>query len=81
MSPEHKPGSIALFNPHLPPRLGDSCVFRKTTGDGAQQAIIREFRGETETLWKVHQHTPPLDSTLKKSDWPTAHRSVGNHFE
>src|SRR5258708_3588546 len=28
MSPEHKTGSIALLNPHLPPRLGDSCLCR-----------------------------------------------------
>lgn len=76
MSPEHKPGSIALFNPHLPPRAGESCAFRDKTVGG--HVIIREYRGQTETTWKVHQHNPPKDLTLKKSEWRFAHRTVGN---
>ena len=80
MSPEHKSGSIALVNPHLPPRIGDSCVFRNQADDGASHAIIRVLRGETETTWKVHQHLPPRDSTLKKADWPFCHKTIGNYF-
>jgi phage repressor protein C with HTH and peptisase S24 domain len=79
MSPEHKAGSIALVNPHLPPRVGDSCVFRSET-DGTHLALIKEYRGQTETHWKVRQHNPPKDFTLKKGDWQVVHRTVGNYF-
>lgn len=80
MSPEHKAGSIALINPHLPPRVGDSCAFRGRTDEGVDLCLIREYRGQTETHWKVHQHHPAKDSSLKKSDWPACHRTVGSYF-
>lgn len=80
MSPEHKEGSIALVNPHLPPRIGDSCIFRSHADDGTNMALIKEYRGQTEHAWKVRQHNPPKDFTLKKSDWQIVHRAVGNYF-
>jgi phage repressor protein C with HTH and peptisase S24 domain len=80
MSPEHKSGSIALVHPFLPPKVGDSCVFRNHADDGEVHAIIKQFRGETEVLWKVHQHNPPRDYTLKKSEWQICHKTVGNYF-
>ena len=80
MAPEHKSGSVALVNPHLPPRIGDSCVFRSgEQPDGTRRAMIKEYRGQTETHWKVHQHNPPKDFTIKKSDWQEVHRTVGNY--
>src|SRR5262249_21310005 len=30
MSPEARSGDIALINPHVPPRAGDTCVFRSS---------------------------------------------------
>ncbi|VIO73856.1 S24 family peptidase [Bradyrhizobium ivorense] len=78
MSPEHKPGSTALVNPHLPPRVGDTCVFRNETG-GTTVALIKEYRGQTDTLWRVRQHNPQKDFTLKKSEWKVAGRTVGNY--
>jgi phage repressor protein C with HTH and peptisase S24 domain len=80
MSPEHKAGSIALVNPHLPPRPGDSCVFRSHGEDGTSLALIKEYRGQSDTEWKVRQHNPQKDFKLKKSDWQVAHRAVGNYF-
>jgi phage repressor protein C with HTH and peptisase S24 domain len=80
MSPEHKAGSIALVNPHLPARVGDSCIFRSHADDGTNLAMIKEYRGQTETHWKVRQHNPPKDFQLKKSDWQVVHRTVGNYF-
>jgi phage repressor protein C with HTH and peptisase S24 domain len=80
MSPEHKAGSIALVNPHLPARVGDSCIFRSHADDGTNLAMIKEYRGQTETHWKVRQHTPPKDFQLKKSEWQIVHRTVGNYF-
>jgi phage repressor protein C with HTH and peptisase S24 domain len=79
MIPEHKPGSIALVNPHLPPRVGDSCIFRSHK-DGTTLAMIKEYRGQTEKHWKVRQHHPPKEFLLDKRDWQTVHRTVGNHF-
>jgi phage repressor protein C with HTH and peptisase S24 domain len=80
MAPEHKAGSIALVNPHLPPRVGDSCIFRSHADDGTNTAMIKEYRGQSETHWKVHQHNPPKDFTLKKSEWQVCHKTVGNYF-
>jgi phage repressor protein C with HTH and peptisase S24 domain len=79
MWPEHKSGSIALVNPHLPPRVGTSCIFRHRDDDGADHAVIRELRGETETAWKVRQHNPKKDFNLQKSEW-ICHRTVGSYF-
>lgn len=80
MSPEHKAGSIALVNPHLPARVGDSCIFRSHREDGTNLAMVKEYRGQTETHWKVRQHQPPKDFQLKKSEWQVVHRAVGNYF-
>ncbi|MGY3609901.1 MULTISPECIES: S24 family peptidase [unclassified Bradyrhizobium] len=80
MAPEHKHGSIALVNPHMPARVGDSCVFRSHLEDGTNLAMIKEYRGQTETHWKVRQHNPPKDFQLKKSEWQVVHRTVGNYF-
>lgn len=80
MSPEHKAGSIALVNPHLPARVGDSCIFRNRAEDGTSMAMIKEYRGQTETHWKVRQHTPPKDFQIKKSDWQVVHRTIGSYF-
>jgi phage repressor protein C with HTH and peptisase S24 domain len=79
MFPEHKAGSVALVNPHLPPRMGDSCIFRSHI-NGTDLAVIKEYRGQSETHWKVRQHNPPKEFTLKKSEWQICHRTVGNYF-
>lgn len=79
MSPAHKSGSTALVNPHLPPRIEDICVFRSHSEDGTTLALIKEYRGQTETHWKVRQYNPPKDFTLKKSEWQVCHRAVGNY--
>lgn len=80
MAPEHKSGSIALVNPHLPPRAGESCVFRRHDDDGTVYACIKELRRWTETSWHVRQHNPKRDFTLKRSEWQVCHVTVGNYF-
>lgn len=80
MSPEHKSGSTALVNPHLPPRMGDTCVFRRHDDDGTVHAVIKELRGQTEDVWKVRQHNPKKDYSLKKAEWQVCHKTVGNYF-
>lgn len=80
MEPALKPGSTALVNPHLPPRIGDLCLFRCHKDDGSTLAAVKEYRGETDSHWKVRQYNPPRDFTFKKSDWQDRHRIVGTYF-
>jgi phage repressor protein C with HTH and peptisase S24 domain len=80
MDPALKSGSIALINPHLPPRVGDFCLFRNHADDGTAHAAIKEYRGETDAAWKVRQYNPPKDFTLKKSEWQVRHLVVGSYF-
>lgn len=72
-------GSTALVHPHLPPSIGDACIFRCYKEDGTTIVQAREFCGETETHWKVRQHHPTKDTTLKKAEW-ACHKTVGAHF-
>ena len=80
MDPVLKTGSTALINPHLPPRVGDLCLFRCHKDDGSSFAAVKEYRGETETHWKARQYNPPKDFTFKKSEWQDRHRVVGTYF-
>jgi len=80
MEPAFRPGSIALVNPHLPPGFGDFCLFRSHADDGTAHAAIKEYRGETDVVWKVRQYNPPKDFTLKKAEWQIRHRVVGTYF-
>jgi len=80
MDPALKSGSIALINPHMPARVGDFCLFRNHADDGTTHAVIKEYRGETDAVWKVRQYSPPKDFTLKKSEWQIRHLVVGSYF-
>lgn len=80
MSPEHKSGSTALVNPHLPPRQGDACIFRNHADDGTVKICIKELVRQTSDAWHVKQHNPPKSLTLKKAEWQVCHVTVGNYF-
>lgn len=80
MSPEHKSGSTALVNPHLPPHAGDACIFRSHADDGTVKICIKQLVRQTEDTWHVRQHNPPKDLTLSKSEWQVCHVTVGNYF-
>lgn len=80
MSPEHKPGSTALVNPNLPPRSGDTCIFRNHADDGSVLMCIKELVRQTDNLWYVKQHNPKKSFTLKKAEWQVCHVTVGNYF-
>lgn len=79
MSPEHKSGSTALVNPHLPWRAGDTCVFRSTADDGAVHMCIKELVRFTDDTWYVRQHNPKKSFSLKRSEWQDCHVTVGNY--
>ena len=79
MTPEHKSGSMALVNPHLPPHPGDTCVFRSVSDEGTENACIKELRRWSDTTWYVRQHHPRKDFTLKRSEWQVCHVTVGNY--
>lgn len=78
MDRAHKHGSTALVNPHTPWSIGDTCVFR--TQENGGMAIIRELRRFTDDAWYVRQYKPPKDYSLKRSEWPFCHVTVGNFF-
>src|SRR6516165_3932965 len=80
MAPEAEAGDTALVNPHLPPRVGDTCVFRSTKQDGAEQYCIRRLRKVTDKDWHVSEWSGEHgrhDYTLKRADWPVAHVRIG----
>lgn len=80
MSPQHENGSTALVNPHLPPRNGDTCVFRSHQDDGTVLAIIKKLRRFTDDTWYVSQFSPKKDFQLKRSEWQICHVTVGSYF-
>jgi len=79
MEPVVKAGSIVMFHPYLPPRVGDLCLFRSLR-NGLTYVLGAEYRGETSTTWQAHHYTPNRDFTLKKVEWQACHRSVGVYF-
>jgi len=80
MSPQHENDSTALVNPHLPPRNGDTCVFRSHHDDGTVLALIKKLRRFTDETWYVSQFEPKKDFQLKRSEWQICHVTVGNYF-
>lgn len=84
MVPEFRSGDIALVNPHLPPRAGDTCVFRREEIDGTQYGCIKYLRRATEVNWQVSEWNArdgsgQRDFNLKRSEWKKAHVTVGNY--
>jgi SOS-response transcriptional repressor LexA len=80
MSPKIENGDTVLVNPHLPPRNGDTCIFRCHQEDGTVLAIVKKLRRSTDDTWYVSQHNPPKDFTLKRSEWQVCHVTVGSYF-
>jgi transcriptional regulator with XRE-family HTH domain len=83
MEPETRSGDIALVNPHLPARVGDTCVFRSGAQDGGmQRCVIKHLRRVTDKDWYVTEWSGPdggrRDFTLKRPDWPVAHVTIGS---
>lgn len=80
MSPKIENGDTVLVNPHLPPRNGDTCVFRCHQDDGTVLVIVKRLRRFNDESWFVSQHNPPKDFTLKRSEWQVCHVTVGSYF-
>lgn len=80
MSPKIENGDTVLVNPHLPPRSGDTCIFRSHADDGTVLAIVKKLRRFTDDVWFVSQHNPAKDYQLKRSEWQVCHVTVGSYF-
>jgi phage repressor protein C with HTH and peptisase S24 domain len=78
MSPKIENGDVVLVNPHLPPRMGDICIFRRRV-DGTTQVRVKKLRRYTDDTWHVSQFEPAKDFTLKRSEWQ-CHVIVGVNF-
>jgi phage repressor protein C with HTH and peptisase S24 domain len=83
MKPEFRSGDIALVNPHLPPRAGDTCVFRHQEEDGTETAIIKHLRRATAERWLVTEWNSDdgehRDFELDRSEWQKCHVTVGKY--
>lgn len=79
MAPEYEPGDIALVNPHLPPKVGRTCVFYSEGKDGAVEACIKRLRKDMPEAWHVTQFNPKRNLILKKAQWQKCHVTVANH--
>jgi transcriptional regulator with XRE-family HTH domain len=80
MAPEVESGDIALINPHMPARAGDTCVFRSAGQDGAQRSCIKRVRKLMDKDWHVTEWSGEhgrRDFMLKRADWPVAHVTIG----
>lgn len=83
MSPEFEPGDIALVHPHLPPKAGSTCIFKKHNPDGTIEAVVKRLRRTTVEAWHVRQWNPPegekADFVLKRAEWQECHVTVGRY--
>ena len=80
MAPEARSGDVALVDPHVPPRMGDTCLFRSTKEGGAEHSCIKHLRKVTDRDWHVTEWSGEdgrRDFTLKRADWPVAHVTIG----
>lgn len=80
LAPTHKSGSTALVNPHLPPKEGETCVFRRRIDEETQEVIFAELRRFNDHTWYVQQYKPKKKNfSLKRSDWK-CDVTIGNYF-
>jgi phage repressor protein C with HTH and peptisase S24 domain/lambda repressor-like predicted transcriptional regulator len=80
MSPRIENGDTVLVNPHLPPRNGDTCIFRAHQDDGTVHVVVKKLRRFNDETWFVSQYNPPKDFHLRRSEWQICHVTVGSYF-
>lgn len=79
MAREYREGDIAYCNPHLPPRVGDACLFQSDV-NGTVEACIKYLEKPAESsdeFWYVSQANPEKKFTLPKAKWQTCYVLVG----
>jgi len=79
MAKEYREGDIAYVDPHLPPRVGDACLFQ-SENHGTVEAVIKYLEKPAESspdLWHVSQSNPEKKFTLKKAEWQKCYVLVG----
>lgn len=80
MSPKVESGDTVLVNPNIPPRNGDTCIFRCHQDDGTVLAVVKKLRRYNDESWHVSQFNPPKDFVLKRSEWQVCHVVVSINF-
>jgi phage repressor protein C with HTH and peptisase S24 domain/DNA-binding XRE family transcriptional regulator len=78
MSPEYRPGDVALVNPHLPV-VGDEVYIFYAEREGEVRATIKHLRRATSDKWLISQHNKPKDFELSRKEWQWAHRVIGKY--
>lgn len=79
MAREYREGDVAYVNPHLPPRVGDACLFQSDV-NGEVQACIKYLEKPAEAsseVWHVSQANPEKTFTLEKAIWQRCFVLVG----
>lgn len=84
MFPALETGDTLLVNPHLPPKEGNTCIFRSRQPDDTVHLRINFLRRQTTDSWHVTEWNSdgkrtPRDFSLKKSEWQICHVSVGKY--
>lgn len=78
MSPEYRPGDVALINPNLP-IIGDEVYVFYAEREGEARATIKHLRRATGDKWLVSQHNKPREFDLNRKEWQWAHRVIGKY--
>lgn len=79
MKPVYKPGSILLVNPRLQPRREQNAVFLGSESNHTVRALVKQYDGQTQAVWRVTQHNPAQSFDLSKADWPKCYAVVGSY--
>lgn len=79
MFPEYREGDIAYVDPHVPPRIGDACLFQSEEHGTVKAAIkyLDKSPHHSEEFWCVRQQNPEKKINLKKSEWQKCYVLVG----
>ena len=79
MKPVYKPGSILLVNPRMQPRREQNAVFVGPESNHTVRALVKQYDGQTQGIWRVTQHNPHQSFELSKADWPKCYAVVGSY--
>jgi transcriptional regulator with XRE-family HTH domain len=80
MAPRVLAGHTVFINPHIPPRIGDLCLFY-VEKDGEFRATLKEYLGQNDSSWLVKRYRPKERKfSLAKKDWPRCNVVVGVDF-
>lgn len=79
MFPAYEPGDVALVNPRAQPRRDQDCVLLSPESGSKIRSLIKRFKGQSPSVWRVSQWNPNEDFELSKSEWPRCWLVTGRY--